>query len=587
MSAINHLCLKLILASFAIINTITALTNDSTGHLEFLLQHEEEMYYATTLDIGTPSQSLTVLFDTGSADFWVMDSSNPFCLPNSNTSSYSNATYNGEEVKPSIDCRSMSTYNEHRSSTYQYLENGRFYITYADGTFADGSWGTETVSINGIDIPNIQFGVAKYATTPVSGVLGIGFPRRESVKGYEGAPNEYYPNFPQILKSEKIIDVVAYSLFLNSPDSGTGSIVFGAIDESKFSGDLFTFPMVNEYPTIVDAPATLAMTIQGLGAQNKSSCEHETFTTTKYPVLLDSGTSLLNAPKVIADKMASFVNASYNEEEGIYILDCPVSVGDVEYNFDFGDLQISVPLSSLILSPETEGSYCGFAVQPTNDSMVLGDVFLSSAYVVFDLDNYKISLAQANWNASEVSKKLVNIQTDGSISGAKIATAEPWSTNEPFTVTSDIYSSTGCKSRPFLQSSTASSLIAETNVQSRNCSTKMPGTRSTTVLSKPTQNSAMHQSTGAVTQTSNETKLELSSTMANSGSVSLPTSNSIDKEFEHSKSQTTSDPSVAEHSTFNQTFVHETKYRPTHKTVITETVTKYSTVLINVCKPTY
>ena len=115
----------------------------------------------------------------------------------------------------------------------------------------------------------------------------------------------------------------------------------------------------------------------------------------------------------------------------------------------------------------------------------------------------------------------------------------------------------------------------------------MPGTRSTTVLSKPTQNSAMHQSTGAVTQTSNETKLELSSTMANSGSVSLPTSNSIDKEFEHSKSQTTSDPSVAEHSTFNQTFVHETKYRPTHKTVITETVTKYSTVLINVCKPTY
>ncbi|CAI5169141.1 AVN_HP_G0119690.mRNA.1.CDS.1 [Saccharomyces cerevisiae] len=75
-----------------------------------------------------------------------MDSSNPFCLPNSNTSSYSNATYNGEEVKPSIDCRSMSTYNEHRSSTYQYLENGRFYITYADGTFVDGSWGRNCIN---------------------------------------------------------------------------------------------------------------------------------------------------------------------------------------------------------------------------------------------------------------------------------------------------------------------------------------------------------------------------------------------------------------------------------------------------------
>lgn len=587
MFIINNLCLKLILAGFAIINTIAALTNDGTGHLEFFLQHEEGMYYATTLDIGTPSQQLTVLFDTGSADFWVMDSSNPFCLPTSNTSSYSNATYDGERVTPSVDCGSMNIYNENSSSTYQNLDNGRFYITYADETFADGTWGTETVSISGIDIPNIQFGVAKYATTPVSGVLGIGFPRRESVKGYEGAPNKYYPNFPQILKSEQIIDVVAYSLFLNSPDSGAGSIVFGAIDESKFSGDLFTFPMVNEYPTIVDAPATLAMTIQGLGAQNKSSCEHETFTTTKYPVLLDSGTSLLNAPKVIADKMASFVNASYSAEEGIYILDCPVSADDVEYNFDFGDLQISVPLTSLILSPETEGGYCGFAVQPTNDSMVLGDVFLSSAYVVFDLDNYKISLAQANWNASELSKELVKIGTDGSIPGAKTATAEPWSTNEPFTVTSDIYSYIACKSKSSVQSPTAFSSIVQTSVETRNCSAKIPGARSTTTLSKATQYSDMHQTIRATTKKLNGTKLKSSSTTENSDGVPVPTSISLDTGFTHSISQNTSDPSVVKYSTFNPTVVHETKNRPAHKTIITETVTKYSTVLINVCKPTY
>ncbi|WBF13665.1 hypothetical protein N7582_003025 [Saccharomyces uvarum] len=247
MFIINHLCLRLLLVGLTIFNTLAALTNDGSGHLEFSLQHEEQMYYATTLGIGTPSQQLTVLFDTGSADFWVMDSSNPFCLSKSNTSYYQNATYNGSRITPSVDCSSLSTYNENSSSTYQDLDNGRFYIIYADGTFADGSWGKETISINGIDIPDVQFGLAKYATTPVSGVLGIGFPRRESVKGYDGAPNEYYPNFPQILKSEQIIDVVAYSLFLNSPDSDTGSIVFGAIDESKFSGDLYTFPMVNEY----------------------------------------------------------------------------------------------------------------------------------------------------------------------------------------------------------------------------------------------------------------------------------------------------------------------------------------------------
>ncbi|CAI4064831.1 aspartyl protease BAR1 SKDI_09G1460 [Saccharomyces kudriavzevii IFO 1802] len=507
MFIIGSFSLRLLLAGLAIINTIAALTNDGSGHLELSLQREEQMYYATTLDIGTPSQQLTVLFDTGSADFWVMDSSNPFCSPKSNPSLYQNATYNGSKITPSVDCSSMSTYNENSSSTYQDLDNGRFYIIYADETFSDGSWGKETVSVNGIDIPDIQFGLAKYATTPVSGVLGIGFPRRESVKGYEGAPDKYYPNFPQLLKSEQIIDVVAYSLFLNSPDSGMGSIVFGAIDESKFYGDLLTFPMVNEYPTIVDAPATLAMTIQGLGAQNKSGCERETFMTTKYPVLLDSGTSLLNAPKTIADKMASFVNASYSADEGIYILNCPDSADDIEYTFDFGDLQINVPLTSLILSPEVEGGYCGFAVQPTNDSMVLGDVFLSSAYVVFDLDNYKISLAQANWNASEDSKQVINIPTDGSIPGGKSATAEPWSTNEPFTVTSDIYSSAVCKSKSAVHLPTGSSSTTQSNVQARSPSARIARSRSTTTLSNTIQTGGfMNQTISAAMESSSATK---------------------------------------------------------------------------------
>ncbi|KOG98874.1 aspartyl protease BAR1 [Saccharomyces eubayanus] len=592
MFIINHFCLRLLLVGLAISNTVAALRSDGSGHLEFSLKHEEQMYYATTLDIGTPSQQLTVLFDTGSADFWVMDSSNPFCLAKSNTTYYQNATYNGSRITPSVDCSSLSTYNENSSSTYQDLDNGRFYIIYADGTFADGSWGKETMSIDGIKIHDIQFGLAKYATTPVSGVLGIGFPRRESVKGYDGAPNEYYPNFPQILKSEHIIDVVAYSLFLNSPDSDTGSIVFGAIDESKFSGDLYTFPMVNEYPTIVDVPATLAMTIQGLGAQNKSSCEHETFMTTKYPVLLDSGTSLLNAPKSIADKMASFVNASYSADEGIYILDCPDSTDGVEYTFDFGDLQINVPLTSLILSPETEGGYCGFAVQPTNDSMVLGDVFLSSAYVVFDLDNYKVSLAQANWNASDDSRKLVNIPTDGSIPGGKSATAQPWSTNDPFTVTSDIYASDVCKTTLSSHQQTGSSSIPQTSMQALNSTTRVVGVRSTTTLSKTTQTGVTNQgeSTNIESATArNQSAPNYDAKSSDSGLI-IVTESSGRKGFSsptHSMPQTTVNPTATKSSALISISVGKSINRPTHKTIITETVTKYSTVVINVCKPTF
>ena len=289
----------------------------------------------------------------------------------------------------------------------------------------------------------------------------------------------------------------------------------------------------------------------------------------------------------------SYTHLDVYKRQGIYILDCPAFADEIEYTFDFGDLKISVPLTSLILSPEAEGGYCGFAVQPTNDSMVLGDVFLSSAYVVFDLDNYKISLAQANWDVSEITTKLVNVRADGSIPGGKTATAEPWTANEPFTVTSNIFSSTDCKSTPIIQSSTTPSSIANTSMLAGKYSTKILGTRLTTTLSKTTP-SSMNQSMSATTKNSNSGTLKSSLTVEKSGSsflstISIETSSMSDKEthLTHSKHQTIRNSHTIENSRFHPESVHKTTNRPAHKTIITETVTKYSTVLVNICKPTY
>lgn len=411
-------------------------------HVEIGLEHSQDLYYAATLEIGTPIQEITVVFDSGSSDLWVMASENPFCVPSDSSPNYQNQTYDGEIVVPSVDCSNISTYDANLSSTYKSLEIGRFFINYSDETFADGSWANDKMVIDGTDISGLQFAVANYATAPVGGVLGIGFPRRESVKGYDNAPDSFYPNFPQVLKNEGLIEAVTYSMFLNEPNSDTGSILFGAMDPTKFDGVLYTFPMVNVYPDIVKVPATLTTTLQGLGAQSKKRCKQNTFTTTKFPVLLDSGTSLMSAPQDIVEEMAAFVNASYSDSDGIYILECPDADDDTEYVFDFGDIQISVPLSSLILLPPENG-FCGLGIQPTSNTMVLGDVFLSSAYVVFDLDHYQISLAQAKWEDTPSEQNdIVQIPKNGNIPGATTATATPWSTYEAFSVTSNIFEGT-------------------------------------------------------------------------------------------------------------------------------------------------
>lgn len=440
---------------------------------EIELFHESNVYYSTVLNIGTPEQQVSVVMDTGSADLWVASSSNPYCL----NSAYLNRTYNGEPIQPSIDCSALGTFDANSSSSIEKLDIGRFFINYSDGSFADGYWATEKISMSGIDVSGLQFGVADYATAPVGGVLGIGFTRRESVRGYENAPGKFYPNFPQVLKQQGVIDVVAYSLYL-SEASGSGSILFGAVDPSKYSGPLYTFPMVNEYPQVVDKPATLAMTLQAIGGKSDRNCKSKTFSTTKLPVLLDSGTTYMSAPPEIAEEMASFINATFSEDEGAYIFQCPADDDDTEFVFDFGDIKIAVPLRNLLLLPPSNG-YCGFGVMPVAYSMTLGSAFLSSAYVVYDLDNYQISLAQANNDGSSSQGSFVKIGKQGEIPGAAKATAVPWVTDEPIAVDYDIFeNSMSCnKSTTQAISNSSSSLsLISTNSQtaSANATISLP-----------------------------------------------------------------------------------------------------------------
>ncbi|GAV54166.1 hypothetical protein ZYGR_0AK06680 [Zygosaccharomyces rouxii] len=417
-------------------------SDNGSGTLMLPLKHVSDEFYTTTLEIGSSAQKLDLVVDSGSADTWVMSSANPFCSSNAKSGASKNQTYDGKAITNTIDCQGLSTLDVNASSQFRDLDVGRFYINYTDGSFADGYWATDEVSVAGVPVSGLQFGVAKYASEEISGILGLGFSRRESVKGYPGSPNKYYDDFPQMLKKDGIVDVVAYSMYLNDPNgTAGGSILFGGVDTSKYSGDLYTFPMANQYPNIVSKPATLAVTLQGFGAQKKSQNRQQTFSTDKYAVLLDSGTSLMGAPEEVVSRMASFINknARFSDDDGIYVMDCPSEGDDTEFVFDFGDLQIAVPISTLILPPSSGESYCGLGVIPKKGTWTLGDVFLSYAYLVFDLDNYKVSMAKAKFSSDGDQTPQIKIQSDGTIPGAKIASAEPWTSGEPSTTSGGIF----------------------------------------------------------------------------------------------------------------------------------------------------
>lgn len=91
------------------------------------------------------------------------------------------------------------------------------------------------------------------------------------------------------------------------------------------------------------------------------------------------------------------LNAKVDVDSGYYQLQCPSSsASSSNVTFGFNGAKIDVPLDNLSIKDD-DGKHCGLAIQSTSDHQIFGDVFLSSAYVIFDLDLLQISLAQVKY----------------------------------------------------------------------------------------------------------------------------------------------------------------------------------------------
>lgn len=368
------------------------LVKRNDGHEEVEITNESN-FYSITLSIGTPAQSITVLVDTGSSDLWVTGSDNPLCAKNG----FDSFT----ETSTTIDCSEYGTFDVDSSSTYS-KNNTNFAISYADGSYASGFWGQDVLTLQDLDVSGLSFAVANYTNSTV-GVLGIGLAGLEVT--YSGASlvsSTYkayqYDNFPMVLKNSGAINANAYSLYLNSSDSETGSVLFGGVDHNKYSGTLYTVPLVNTLKSSgFSSPVQFDITLQGLGVTSGSG--KATITTTKIPVLLDSGTTLTYLPTAMVKLLTAQLDATYSARLGYYTMNCPSNSDDTTIVFDFGGFHINADLSSFII--QSSGSVCVLGIIPQSDTRaILGDSFLHNAYIVYDLDNLEISLGQAKYDTT-------------------------------------------------------------------------------------------------------------------------------------------------------------------------------------------
>ncbi|OJD29198.1 aspartic-type endopeptidase [Diplodia corticola] len=347
--------------------------------LQETLDNLETLYFANA-SLGTPAQSLRLHLDTGSSDLWVNTDDSDLCSSSQN------------------DCSSSGTYSANDSSTYEYV-NSLFNISYVDGSGASGDYVKDTFTFGGQNLTDMQFGIG-YTSTSSEGVLGIGYTKNEVAVNRAGLAA--YPNLPQLLVNKGIIQSNAYSLWLNDLDASKGNILFGGVDTEKYHGSLSTLPILQEASQYRE----LIIALTGIGSNGNTGTylNSNTSSTDAVPVLLDSGSSLTYLPDDVVTSIYNDFDAVYDENEGAAFIDCDAATSSDSLEFTFSSPTISVPMNELVLlAGYSKGqAVCILGISPAGDSTaVLGDTFLRSAYVVYDLANNEISLAQTNYNATD------------------------------------------------------------------------------------------------------------------------------------------------------------------------------------------
>nr|DBA15482.1 TPA: hypothetical protein GDO54_004685 [Pyxicephalus adspersus] len=318
------------------------------------LQNYMDIEYFGTISIGTPPQSFTVIFDTGSSNLWV----------------------------PSVYCSSPACTNHHmfnpqQSSTFQ-ATNTPVSIQYGTGSMS-GFLGYDTVQVGNIQITNQIFGLSQSEPgsflyySPFDGILGLAFPSLAS--------SQATPVFDNMW-NQGLIPQDLFSVYLSSQGQSGSFVLFGGVDTSYYSGSLNWVPLTAEtyWQITLDS-----ISIGGQVIACSGSCQ----------AIVDTGTSLIAGPSTPIANIQYYIGAS-QDSSGQYVINCNNISNMPNVVFTINGVQYPLPASAYVRQSQQACS-SGFQAMnlPTSsgDLWILGDVFIREYYVVFDRANNYVAMA--------------------------------------------------------------------------------------------------------------------------------------------------------------------------------------------------
>ena len=346
-----------------------------------------------------------MILDTGSADLYFDSSTARAC-----------------QTDGPYSCRG-GEFTPADSKTYEIVKPAPAFDTeFGDGSTASGPFARDSVRISDICVTDVQFGLAQrvHSTTGYAlGLLGLGYSINE-------ASHHQYPNLPEVLVQAGEINSRLYSVYLNDLGQYSGSILFGGIDTSKYTGPLQTLDLLpsQKYGFVYQFITTVTDMKTNVGGQNTNifsggyAGPSAYFDYISLPVLLDTGSAAWSVPYSHFSRIASPFTYCHTFDHNLI---CPCSHADsddsITLTFD-GKIDINIPAKEFIVPvydattnapipyPGNEDEdACAFMIVPSEGTGqgfdTLGDSILRSMYVVFDLDNGQVAVAQANVNSTD------------------------------------------------------------------------------------------------------------------------------------------------------------------------------------------
>eukprot|EP01133_Synstelium_polycarpum_P014984 gene14984-17719_t len=328
---------------------------------------EDAQYYGS-VSIGTPAQNFKVVFDTGSSNLWVPSKKCPVTV---------------------IACDLHEKYDSSKSSSY--VANGTtFSIQYGSGAMS-GFISQDTIKVGSLTVANQLFAEATaepgiaFDFSKFDGILGLAF---QSI-----AVNDIPPVFYNMM-AQGLVQQNLFAFWLSKTAGAQGGeLSFGSIDTTRFTGPMTYVPLTNE--TYWEfSMADVQMGGASLGLCPSTGCH----------AICDSGTSLIAGPTDQITAINKKLGAAIVNGEGIFT-SCNIISTLPTMSFVLAGRTFVLQPKDYVLQITSMGQteclsgFMGIDIPaPIGPLWILGDVFISTYYAVFDFDNKQVGFATAVQN---------------------------------------------------------------------------------------------------------------------------------------------------------------------------------------------